>query len=122
MEYVNGIVAKGGKITEVLFTDLSESMRNGGGPGCLRLRVVLNEEEKVRSKPYFVPIFDRIRPAPTQSPKSGVRTRPIALKSCSSFSTIRVEFLFDPAYSSSSTTELSHKTVPGITLRFWRKA
>ena len=25
--------------------DLSQSMRNGGGPACLRLRVVLNERE-----------------------------------------------------------------------------
>jgi succinylarginine dihydrolase len=28
------------------FIDLSESMRNGGGPACLRLRCVLNEKEK----------------------------------------------------------------------------
>jgi succinylarginine dihydrolase len=46
MDYVNGIVGKGGQISTVFFTDLGESMRNGGGPACLRLRVVLNEEEK----------------------------------------------------------------------------
>lgn len=30
----------------VAFIPLTESMRNGGGPACLRLRVVLNEQEK----------------------------------------------------------------------------
>jgi succinylarginine dihydrolase len=29
-------------IDEVAVFDLRESMRNGGGPACLRLRVVLN--------------------------------------------------------------------------------
>ncbi len=33
-------------VDEVHFIDLRESMSNGGGPACLRLRVVLNEEEK----------------------------------------------------------------------------
>ena len=32
-------------ITEVLFLDLRESMRNGGGPACLRQRIVLNSNE-----------------------------------------------------------------------------
>lgn len=32
-------------INEVLFFNLKESMRNGGGPACLRLRVVMNNEE-----------------------------------------------------------------------------
>ncbi|GMW28182.1 hypothetical protein LOCUS_42120 [Klebsiella pneumoniae] len=33
-------------IDEVAVFDLRESMRNGGGPACLRLRVVLNEAER----------------------------------------------------------------------------
>jgi len=33
-------------IDEVQLFDLRESMRNGGGPACLRLRVVLNEAER----------------------------------------------------------------------------
>lgn len=32
-------------ITGVRYLDVRESMRNGGGPACLRLRVVLNDEE-----------------------------------------------------------------------------
>lgn len=44
-------------ITEVRFIDLRESMQNGGGPACLRLRVVLSEEELKRVKPgiFFSP-------------------------------------------------------------------
>lgn len=32
-------------IQSVFYVDLNQSMRNGGGPACLRLRVPLNEEE-----------------------------------------------------------------------------
>ena len=32
-------------LTQVHFLDLKQSMRNGGGPACLRLRVPLNERE-----------------------------------------------------------------------------
>jgi succinylarginine dihydrolase len=35
-----------GPIAEVLASDLRESMRNGGGPACLRLRVSLTDEER----------------------------------------------------------------------------
>ncbi|MFC0336963.1 succinylarginine dihydrolase [Kushneria avicenniae] len=33
-------------ISEVVVRDVKQSMRNGGGPACLRLRVVLNEAER----------------------------------------------------------------------------
>jgi succinylarginine dihydrolase len=33
-------------LAEVLFFNLRESMQNGGGPACLRNRVVLNPEEE----------------------------------------------------------------------------
>ena len=36
----------GGPIREVLAFDLRQSMHNGGGPACLRLRVVLADEER----------------------------------------------------------------------------
>ena len=32
-------------VVEVMYFDLHESMNNGGGPACLRLRVVMNEAE-----------------------------------------------------------------------------
>jgi succinylarginine dihydrolase len=32
-------------IRSVVFVDVRQSMSNGGGPACLRLRVVLNEKE-----------------------------------------------------------------------------
>ena len=35
----------GSPVDEIALFDLRESMRNGGGPACLRLRVVLNEQE-----------------------------------------------------------------------------
>jgi len=43
--YLAGMVAAGGPIDELLEFDLRQSMRNGGGPACLRLRVALTEEE-----------------------------------------------------------------------------
>jgi succinylarginine dihydrolase len=39
--YLDDLVKSGGSIREVLSFDLRESMRNGGGPACLRLRVEL---------------------------------------------------------------------------------
>ena len=41
--YLDSLIASGGPIAEVLTFDLRESMRNGGGPACLRLRVVLDD-------------------------------------------------------------------------------
>jgi succinylarginine dihydrolase len=38
-------------IREVHFFDLRQSMNNGGGPACLRLRVVLNEAELAATNP-----------------------------------------------------------------------
>jgi len=44
--WLDALVAKRGPIGDVLVFDLRESMRNGGGPACLRLRVVLNDAER----------------------------------------------------------------------------
>lgn len=38
-------------VRSVHYLDLRESMRNGGGPACLRLRVVLTQEELAASNP-----------------------------------------------------------------------
>jgi succinylarginine dihydrolase len=43
---LEGILALAGPIDQVQFVDLRQSMRNGGGPACLRLRVVLTEVEQ----------------------------------------------------------------------------
>ena len=44
--YLDRLVAAGGPIREVMTFDLRQSMRNGGGPACLRLRVPLTPEER----------------------------------------------------------------------------
>ncbi|HEX2531903.1 MAG TPA: N-succinylarginine dihydrolase [Burkholderiaceae bacterium] len=43
--YLQGLVASDGPIDELISFDLRQSMRNGGGPACLRLRVVLTEAQ-----------------------------------------------------------------------------
>ncbi|WP_432720368.1 N-succinylarginine dihydrolase [Jeongeupia wiesaeckerbachi] len=49
--YLQGLLAEGGPVSEVLVYDLKQSMRNGGGPACLRLRVELNEAEAAAVAP-----------------------------------------------------------------------
>jgi succinylarginine dihydrolase len=41
-------------VADVLFLNLRESMQNGGGPACLRTRVVLNEEERSAIPPRLI--------------------------------------------------------------------
>ena len=43
--YCAAMVAGNGPIGRVEFVDVRQSMRNGGGPACLRLRVVLTDQE-----------------------------------------------------------------------------
>jgi len=43
--YLQGLVASGGAVDELIHFDLRQSMRNGGGPACLRLRVALTDAE-----------------------------------------------------------------------------
>jgi succinylarginine dihydrolase len=46
-DYIADLIADpGNPVSEVRFLDLRESMRNGGGPACLRLRVTLNAAER----------------------------------------------------------------------------
>ena len=44
--YLSKLLAQDTPISELKVFDLRESMSNGGGPACLRLRVVLNEAER----------------------------------------------------------------------------
>jgi len=43
--FVDRVLAMNGPIREAHYLDLRQSMRNGGGPACLRLRVVLTDSE-----------------------------------------------------------------------------
>lgn len=43
--WVDAQLASNGPIREAHYLDLKQSMKNGGGPACLRLRVVLTDEE-----------------------------------------------------------------------------
>jgi len=45
------LVASNGPIGRVEYVDVRQSMRNGGGPACLRLRVVLTEAELAATNP-----------------------------------------------------------------------
>lgn len=44
-EFIDELSTRDGPVDEVVTLDLRQSMRNGGGPACLRLRVVLTPEE-----------------------------------------------------------------------------
>jgi len=51
---VERLLASGGPIDRVEYTDLRQSMQNGGGPACLRLRVVLTEAELAAVDPSLL--------------------------------------------------------------------
>jgi len=48
-------------IRHVTYVDVRQSMSNGGGPACLRLRVVLTEEELTVVRPGFILDEERLR-------------------------------------------------------------
>ncbi|MDP9001121.1 MAG: N-succinylarginine dihydrolase, partial [Myxococcota bacterium] len=43
--FLERVVAAGGSVRDVHYVDVRQSMRNGGGPACLRLRVTLSDDE-----------------------------------------------------------------------------
>lgn len=49
--YLNDMLVEDNPLRELRVFDLRESMSNGGGPACLRLRVVLNEAEQQAVNP-----------------------------------------------------------------------
>lgn len=52
-KYIDDMLAsQDNPITQVHFLNLRQSMRNGGGPACLRLRVVMNDKELSVAHPY----------------------------------------------------------------------
>jgi succinylarginine dihydrolase len=52
--YLQSLVGQGGGIAEVKVFDLKQSMQNGGGPACLRLRVALSERELAAVNPGVI--------------------------------------------------------------------
>ena len=44
--YLESVTASGGPVKSVRYLDLRDSMENGGGPACLRQRIVLRDEER----------------------------------------------------------------------------
>ena len=65
--YCDKLVASNGPIGEVRYVDVRQSMRNGGGPACLRLRVTLTEAEWAQVNPG-----NRFSPALYESLKNWV--------------------------------------------------
>ncbi|WAH53170.1 N-succinylarginine dihydrolase [Pseudescherichia vulneris] len=61
--YLNGLLAEDNPIRALNVFDLRESMANGGGPACLRLRVVLTEAERRAVNPAVImndALFNRL--------------------------------------------------------------
>ncbi|MGL4315483.1 MAG: N-succinylarginine dihydrolase [Pseudomonas sp.] len=52
--YLQQLTSSNGPIREVKVFDLKQSMQNGGGPACLRLRVALKEQELAAVNPGVV--------------------------------------------------------------------
>jgi succinylarginine dihydrolase len=44
-------LAEAGRVDEVRYVELRESMQNGGGPACLRLRVPLSQDDRAAMRP-----------------------------------------------------------------------
>ena len=44
--FLERVAASGGPVRDVRYLDLRDSMENGGGPACLRQRIVLNPQER----------------------------------------------------------------------------
>lgn len=58
--YCEELVSNNGPIGRVEYVDVRQSMRNGGGPACLRLRVVMTEAERAACHPEALMTEDRI--------------------------------------------------------------
>lgn len=52
--YLTDMITMGTPIDDIKVFDLRESMRNGGGPACLRLRVALNDAELNAVNPHVM--------------------------------------------------------------------
>lgn len=53
-DYLQHVIAGASPINQVEFFDVNESMKNGGGPACLRLRVALTQQELAAVNPACI--------------------------------------------------------------------
>ena len=61
--YLQDLTTRAGRIAEVKVFDLKQSMQNGGGPACLRLRVALKQSELDAVNPGVIltaPLYDTL--------------------------------------------------------------
>ncbi len=58
--FVDETLGRNNPINRAVYLDVRESMRNGGGPACLRLRVVLSDSELAATNSNFILDDDRI--------------------------------------------------------------
>ena len=58
--FLDETLAQNNPINRVIFKNVRESMRNGGGPACLRLRVVMSETEAGAANAHFLLDEDKI--------------------------------------------------------------
>jgi succinylarginine dihydrolase len=52
--FLDDTLAKDNSIKRLIFMNVRQSMRNGGGPACLRLRVALSEREAAAARGPFI--------------------------------------------------------------------
>ncbi|MGB3726758.1 MAG: N-succinylarginine dihydrolase [Glaciecola sp.] len=53
-QYLKSLMTDSNPISEVKFFDVKQSMQNGGGPACLRLRVVMNDAQQKAVNPNAI--------------------------------------------------------------------
>ena len=94
--YIDELLASpNNPISTVHYLDLKQSMRNGGGPACLRLRIVLNEAELAAMHQGFI-VNDSLLDALESWVKKHYRTE------------LSVKDLADPALMNEAYTALEH--------------
>ena len=52
--FIDETIAANNPLNRAIYKNVRESMRNGGGPACLRLRVVLSQEEAAAANQRFI--------------------------------------------------------------------
>ncbi|MEO0880163.1 MAG: N-succinylarginine dihydrolase, partial [Pseudomonadota bacterium] len=58
--FLERVVEADNPVRRLVFKDVRESMRNGGGPACLRLRVLLSDDERRAVNQKFILDYDKL--------------------------------------------------------------